>query len=387
MLTKIARYAIALIFGVTGYVLMLSMTPIIIDLFGVKVMTVGNLEGPSAEIVYAIVGGLIAFILGLILSKTILTWGANITTSLEHMLTRFSGQDLLFGAIGLAIGLIIANLIGLAFRNIPLVGPYIPVILSASLGYLGMHLMLRKRKDINNFWHDRQFLPHSLNRSKSMPITSKEEVAEPIQGEAIKGIKNGKLLDTSVVIDGRISDISHTGFLEGTLVAPLFVLEELQKLSDSSDALKRNRGRRGLDILQELQDDDKIDIILLDMDFDDLAEVDSKLMRLALDHGWKIITNDFNLNKVATLQGINVLNLNDLANALKPVRVPGEAMIVQVVKAGKENGQGIAYLEDGTMIVIEQGMKYVNETIQVVVTSILQTRAGRMIFARPEGVK
>lgn len=170
-------------------------------------------------------------------------------------------------------------------------------------------------------------------------------------------------------------------------MAPLFVLGELQKIADSSDTLKRNRGRRGLDVLQRMQKDATINIVLADEDYDDITEVDSKLMRLALEKKWTIMTNDFNLNKVAALQGIQVLNLNDLAKAMKPTRLPGEWMRVQVIKEGKEEGQGVAYLDDGTMIVIENGVLYINETIDVMVTSVLQTSAGKMIFARPEGEK
>ena len=161
----------------------------------------------------------------------------------------------------------------------------------------------------------------------------------------------------------------------------------MQRISDSSDTLKRNRGRRGLDILQDMQQRDLIPIIVIDDDYDDIAEVDSKLMRLALERRWKIITNDFNLNKVARLQGIAVLNLNDLANALKPAMIPGEWIRVQVIKEGKENGQGVAYLDDGTMIVIENGAEYVDTSIDGMVTSILQTSAGRMIFTRAKGSK
>ena len=168
---------------------------------------------------------------------------------------------------------------------------------------------------------------------------------------------------------------------------PLFVLEELQHISDSADVLKRNRGRRGLDILQSMQQKELIAIKVIPDDFEDIAEVDSKLMRLALDKKWKIVTNDFNLNKVASLQGIEVLNLNDLANALKSAMIPGEWIRVQVIKEGKEDNQGVAYLDDGTMIVIENGAQYVDTSIDVMVTSVLQTSAGRMIFARAKGTK
>ena len=191
-----------------------------------------------------------------------------------------------------------------------------------------------------------------------------------------------KLLDTSVIIDGRIIDILKTGFLEGRLIVPNFVLEELQKLADSSDNLKRAKGRRGLDLIQEIQQENKEQLLVEDTDFEDLNEVDAKLVKLAKQTEAVIITNDFNLNKVAEIQGVSVLNINDLANAIKPVVLPGEEMNVFVVKDGKENNQGVAYLEDGTMIVVEGGKKLVGENTAVVVTSVLQTSAGRMIFAK-----
>ena len=191
-----------------------------------------------------------------------------------------------------------------------------------------------------------------------------------------------KLLDTSVIIDGRIADICETGFLEGTLLIPVFVLEELQHIADSADALKRVRGRRGLDILQKIRKESRMKVEITEVDFEDIAEVDSKLLQLAQAVGGKIITNDFNLNKVAQLRGVSVLNINALSNAVKPVAIPGDVMTVQIVRPGKEHGQGLAYLDDGTMIVVDGGFRCMNEIIPVEVTSALQTAAGRMIFAK-----
>jgi len=190
-----------------------------------------------------------------------------------------------------------------------------------------------------------------------------------------------KLLDTSVIIDGRIADIADAGFLEGVLVIPSFVLEELQRIADSSDVLKRNRGRRGLDILKRMQKDESLTIEIVDERMDD-AEVDAKLIKLAQMMNATILTNDFNLNKVAELHGVSVLNINELANALKPVVLPGEEMTVHVVKDGKEAGQGVAYLDDGTMVVVDGGKRHIGDSIGVMVTSVLQTSAGRMIFAK-----
>jgi len=194
--------------------------------------------------------------------------------------------------------------------------------------------------------------------------------------------KRYKVLDTSVIIDGRIADICETGFMDGTLVVPQFVLKELQLVADSSDSMKRNRGRRGLDILQKIQKMAGVDVTVSDMDFPDVREVDLKLIELARALQGKIVTNDFNLNKVAQLRGVEVLNINELANSLKPVVLPGELMKVFILKEGKEYNQGVAYLDDGTMVVVDNARKMIGKTIDVVVTSVLQTTAGKMIFGR-----
>ena len=231
---------------------------------------------------------------------------------------------------------------------------------------------MRKHKDIVGFF----------NRS----IPSLKGAVKPAAVKAValsdRLYSKNKLLDTSVIIDGRISDILKTGFLEGRLIVPNFVLEELQKLADSSDNLKRAKGRRGLDLIHEIQQENKDQLVIEDTDFEELSEVDAKLVKMAKQTEAVIVTNDFNLNKVAEIQGVSVLNINDLANAIKPVVLPGEDMNVFIVKDGKENNQGVAYLEDGTMIVVEGGKKLVGENTGVVVTSVLQTSAGRMIFAK-----
>jgi uncharacterized protein YacL len=195
--------------------------------------------------------------------------------------------------------------------------------------------------------------------------------------------ESGVLLDTSVIIDGRIMDIASTGFLRDRFLVPHFVLAELQYIADSSDALRRNRGRRGLEVLSTLQKEPLVNIEFIDDDIPELNEVDMKLIKLAKKRNLAIMTNDYNLNRVAQLEGVEILNLNNLANALKPVVIPGEEMNVQVIKEGKEQNQGVAYLDDGTMIVVENGRRYINQTIGVIVTSVLQTAAGRMIFATP----
>jgi len=193
-----------------------------------------------------------------------------------------------------------------------------------------------------------------------------------------------KVLDTSVIIDGRIADVVETGFIEGVLVVPKFVLDELQQIADSSDSIKRSRGRRGLDVLNRLKKDKNTLVRITDQDFPEIPDVDSKLVKLGKELDGKVVTNDFNLFKVAEIQGVTVLNINQLANSLKPVVLPGEKMKIVVIKEGKDPGQGIGYLDDGTMVVVDSGKKYVGEEIQVSVTSVLQTPAGRMIFAKYE---
>jgi uncharacterized protein YacL len=203
-----------------------------------------------------------------------------------------------------------------------------------------------------------------------------------IFGGEKSGKKSFKILDTSVIIDGRIADIAETGFLDGLIVIPQFVLRELQLVADSADSLKRNRGRRGLDILQKLQKTASVQIQIVEDDFPSVREVDMKLIELAKVYEGKIITNDFNLNKVAQLQGVAVLNINELANSLKPIVLPGEIMRVFILKEGKEYNQGVAYLDDGTMVVVDNARKMIGKTIDISVTSVLQTTAGKMIFGK-----
>ncbi|GAB7387323.1 PIN/TRAM domain-containing protein [Bacillaceae bacterium] len=284
----------------------------------------------------------------------------------EEKLVKLPIADVLFGAIGLIVGLIVAFLLFLPLSNIPvpLIGDFLPLFVSGVLGYFGYQIGYRKRDEIMALF--------SMSRSKEK---GKKEHKNP--GEY-------KILDTSVIIDGRIADICKTGFIEGTLVIPEFVLEELQHIADSSDVLKRNRGRRGLDILNRIQKELKVKVMIYEGDFEEIQEVDSKLVKLAKVMGGKVVTNDFNLNKVCELQGVPVLNINDLANAVKPIVLPGEELNVQVIKDGKEHGQGVAYLDDGTMIVVEGGRDYIGSEVDVLVTSVLQTSAGRMIFAKPK---
>ncbi|WP_409367334.1 PIN/TRAM domain-containing protein [Lysinibacillus sp. 38-6] len=292
---------------------------------------------------------------------------------MEEMLFKVPVGDLLFGTLGLIVGLIVAYFLGFAIDSVQIRGitEVIPIILSFVFGYLGFRVGFKKRDELLQLFTLRGH-------------NAKKKALEGIDVPEIRG--SYKLLDTSVIIDGRIADISETGFIEGVLVVPQFVLTELQHIADSSDTLKRTRGRRGLDILKKLQDERMTKVEITDEDFEDVQEVDLKLVRLAKKMGndTQIVTNDFNLNKVCELHQVQVLNINDLANAVKPVVIPGEDMQVVVIKDGKEHNQGVAYLDDGTMIVVEGGRSYIGQAITVTVTSVLQTSAGRMIFAKPK---
>ncbi|MFD2617351.1 PIN/TRAM domain-containing protein [Terrilactibacillus laevilacticus] len=290
----------------------------------------------------------------------------------EEKIIKAPVTDVLFGTIGLVFGLVIAFLIQIPLERLNIVGisTVLPIFIYLFLSYFFFQVGFKKRDELINLFH----------------ITKSKERKKEYEGDGMTAPsgKIFKVLDTSVIIDGRIADICQTGFLEGVLVIPRFVLEELQHIADSSDALKRNRGRRGLDILNKIQKELNIKVEIYEGDFEEVSEVDSKLVKLAQLVSGIVVTNDFNLNKVCELQGVTVLNINDLANAVKPVVLPGEELNVQVIKDGKEQNQGVGYLDDGTMIVVEEGRRYIGKTIDVIITSVLQTSAGRMIFAKPK---
>lgn len=326
-------------------------------------------------IIGGILFGLIAFVIAPFCIRRI----TSMTEQGASKLSNVPTIDILLTALGMVIGLMLANLIGEPLSRIPLIGRYIPVLISILLGITGAKVALLKKKEIISMTAN--LLPRGMFADKAGKAFSSMGVDRQAAKDS-RAACSYKVLDTSVIIDGRIADICKTGFLEGALVVPKFVLEELQKIADSSDTLKRNRGRRGLDILNEMQKDNAMEIQITDTDFEELHEVDAKLVRLAQTIGGAIVTNDFNLNKVAELQGVRVLNINLLANMVKPMVLPGEEMYVHIAKEGKEAGQGVAYLEDGTMIVVEGARKYVGEDLIVIVTTALQTAAGRMIFAK-----
>lgn len=308
----------------------------------------------------SLLGGLLGFFL-----FPLATW-------VEGRLARTALIDIVFGAVGLIIGLIIAVLLRMILQEIPVIGSLISVLSAVVFGYLGISVGTRKREEATSIF--------------SLPGSKKHRAEREAHGEAAKQEPAScpKVLDTSVIIDGRIADIVKTGFLEGPLIIPGFVLEELRHIADSSDVLKRNRGRRGLDILNRIQKELSAEVRIDEQDVGEGLEVDSKLLKLTKLLNGKVVTNDFNLNKVAELQGVPVLNINELANAVKPAVLPGEEMTINIIKDGKEVGQGVAYLDDGTMIVVDGGKRYIGDTIGVIVTSVLQTAAGRMIFAKPK---
>jgi uncharacterized protein YacL len=283
------------------------------------------------------------------------------TFFIEQKMKKIPLKNMIGSLLGLFLGIMVANLVS----NVLFSGLWndqsisLPVYaaLYGVCGYIGLRVGLKKGEEFH-------------------PLAWKSLSKNASRGE------NAKILDTSVIIDGRIKDLAETGFMEGPLLIPQFVLGELQHIADSSDSVKRTRGKRGLEVLHHIQKQVDVEVRIVDTDYPAVKEVDAKLIELAKEVHAKIVTNDSNLNKVAQLQGIDVLNINELANALKPVVLPGEEMNVKILKEGKEAGQGVAYLDDGTMIVVDNGRKNIGRTVDVVVTSVLQTPAGRMIFAR-----
>ncbi len=357
MLKRIFRAFFVIVGGILGYQYGDAMFRLLNDL-----LNFGDFSGK--QYIGAVLGAVVFYLIAKWLVDYIVKaihWG-------EEMLVKLPITDVMFGAMGLISGLIVAFLLFLPINSIPIpvIGDFLPLLVSGLLGYLGFQVGIRKRDEIMAVF--------AIGRKDK----SKKE------NSGIAANVEHKILDTSVIIDGRIADICRTGFIEGALVIPGFVLEELQHIADSSDVLKRNRGRRGLDILNKIQKELKVKVQIWEGDFEDVHEVDSKLIKLAKVLNGKVVTNDFNLNKVCELQGVPVLNINDLANAVKPVVLPGEELNVQVIKDGKEYGQGVAYLDDGTMIVVEGGRDYIGTDVDVLVTSVLQTSAGRMIFAKPK---
>lgn len=316
---------------------------------------------------YAIVLGMVGALIGLVLTPYITTRPIR---TLRARLRQTEPQSLFAGLVGLIAGLIIAALLSFPLSLLPdplgRIFPFLGVLL---FGYLGVAVFIMRQHDIAMMF--RSFLPGRMGGKHP----AKEATERSI------------LVDTSVLIDGRITDIARTGFLTGTMLIPRFVLHELQHIADSSENTRRQRGRRGMEVLAEMQSDPHIPVTISDVDVEEAREVDDKLVMLARQLHCPIMTNDYNLNRIAELQGISVLNINELANSVKTIMLPGEKLEVLILQEGKEPGQGVGYLDDGTMVVVENGLNFLQQKIPVVVTKVLQTAAGRMIFARPENSK
>ena len=327
---------------------------------------VGSVLGESAgdqPVLWAVIFGLVGALMGLVVTPFLTTRPIR---AFRTRVTQVSVRTMVIGIIGLIVGLIIAALVAFPFSLLPTplsqLLPFVGVII---ISYLSVTIFIMRQNDIMSLFGNR------------FSAALKEKPSTAADTHAV-------LLDTSVIIDGRIADIARTGFVSGPMLVPAFVLNELQHIADSSDGLRRQRGRRGLDILNRLQKDPSISFRISDLDVEGVRAVDDKLVVLAKQLGSQILTNDYNLNRVAELQGVTVLNINELANAVKAVFLPGETLEVNVIQEGKESGQGVGYLDDGTMVVVEEGKDYIDRLIPVTVTKVLQTAAGRMVFGRPD---
>lgn len=336
--------------------------------------SIGRIANSGPDIIpfpveaYAITIGLVGALFGLILTPLITIRPVR---GLRALLVRVPAQTLFAALIGLIAGLIIAALLAFPISLLPPpFGEVLPFIGVLLFGYFGVAIFIVRQNDL--------FSVLSTVFSRSPASLDKDEGGSKWAGGRTI------LLDTSVIIDGRISDIARTGFLPGTLLIPRFVLNELQYIADSADNLRRQRGRRGMEVLAQLQKEPSIPVRISDIDIEGARDVDDKLVILARQLRCPILTNDYNLNRVAELQGVTVLNVNELANAVKSVLLPGELLTIRVIQEGKETDQGVGYMDDGTMVVVENGRNYLDKEITVNVTKVLQTAAGRMIFAKPE---
>ena len=360
------------IYFIVGFISGYQIGPLIYNLDYIMNLLNWNLPDNTAKLILSLIFGLIVGIIFLILIPALAHAFRNVSKKWTKDLKNVSLPQLIMFVVALIVALVVAALICSPIYKLELPSflRVIIVILIYSLMIYGSVLI------VNLKFSDLEFLfKNTFNRE------NKEEPKQKTNKRHAEVVP--KVLDTSVIIDGRVFDILKTGFVEGPIVIPTFVLDELQYIADSSDGLKRNRGRRGLDILNKIQKELPIEVIISEKNYPDISEVDSKLLRLARDMKGKVVTNDYNLNKIAEFHGVDVLNTNDLSNAVKTVVLPGEEMPVLVIREGKESNQGVAYLDDGTMIVVEGGRNLIGKTIHVVVTSVLQTSAGRMIFAKP----
>ena len=342
------RFIFAVVFGVTGFLLGREAY---LHLFSL------HFASETLQLTFNILSPVAGALIGVLLAPLAQTFFEGELNAVERAIERLAPVELAGGAIGLIVGLLIAFLIrSILFEFISTsgrAGSYVAILLYIIISIFAAYLGARVGA-----------------RMHILPI------ATAVGGSGAPP----KVVDTSIIVDGRIVEILESGFVEGTLILPRFVLRELQTIADSTDVSRRARGRRGLEVLKRLQELGHLEIS--ERDYDDLREADAKLVRLAQDLGGKLLTTDYNLNRVAHVEGVDVLNINELANAVKPVVLPGEEMHVQIIRDGKEPNQGVGYLDDGTMIVVEQGRRLIGESVDVLVTSVLQTAAGRMIFAK-----
>ena len=336
---------------------------------GISLGKLANLTpGPSTFSVewYAFTIGLVGALAGLVLTPYLTTRPMR---AVRKVIARISANVLVFAVIGLVVGLIIAALLAYPLSLLPApLGSFLPFLGVIFFGYTGAAVFVMRQNDLAALFSS---LATRTLGSNDLEMASSSD-------------RRTILLDTSVIIDGRIADIARTGFVPGSLLIPRFVLAELQYIADSSDSLRRQRGRRGMEVLSQLQKDTNVVVRISDIDVEGTREVDDKLVILARQMRCPILTNDYNLNKIAEFQGVTVLNVNELANAVKSVMLPGEILKIRVIQEGKEVNQGVGYMDDGTMVVVENGRDYVGQETDVTVTKVLQTAAGRMIFARPE---
>ena len=335
---------------------------------------------PGGEKVVYVALMVVFGLIGLIIANPLAKLVMHFTKTMEQWLKQMPLSTLVSGTFGLIVGLFIAALLAAPLKALPFVGSYMPTIMSVLLGYLGATVGYRWRDTMDGLllMLRRNSRKNGKSGKDAKEVKCSDEVASTL---SYKTEVNPKVLDTSVIIDGRIVEICRAGFLEGPLIITNSVLDELRHIADSGDTLKRVRGRRGLDILNELRET-PVEIIDMKIDYDDIPEVDAKLVQLAKDVHGSVVTNDFNLNKVASFQKVPTLNVNELAGAIKTVVLPGEGMRIEVVAKGKENDQGVGYLDDGTMVVVENGKNVIGKTVNTTVTSVIQTNAGRMIFVR-----
>jgi uncharacterized protein YacL len=325
--------------------------------------TVGDNLFPEPQIIYTVVLSLSGVLFGLVMTPYLTTRPMR---SLRSLLGRVEAQTLVASLVGLIVGLVIAALLSFPLSLLPPpFGEILPFIAVLIVSYFGVAVFVMRQNDIFSIFLNR--FPGKRSPDESSDVTNRKI-----------------LVDTSVIIDGRIADIARTGFLSGTLLIPRFVLNELQYIADSADGLRRQRGRRGMEVLSQLQEEPTVPVQISDIDVEGTREVDDKLVILARQLKSPVLTNDYNLNRIAELQGVPVLNVNELANSVKAVMLPGEKIKVDIIQEGKESGQGVGYLDDGTMVVVEDGVDYLGNEIFVTVTKVLQTAAGRMIFARFE---